>query len=136
VKEATVSEIKRLETERRSANRLRGIFDDDRRSQLLKDSLINPRADSEAEVVRLRSVRSEALRSVERLEAELTRAYGEAGGEPSIETMDPRSYIRALAVQLENARSDLNEIESRYRTYAESQREEQLGTSGDAELKA
>jgi hypothetical protein len=116
VKDATVSEVNRLDTERRVESSQQRIFDDVRRSQLLKDTSTASRTDSGTEGMRLRDARDEALRTIGRLEAELLETYRSAEGESSGETADPRSYVRALEVQLENARLVLNEIEAQYRT--------------------
>lgn len=115
VKEATVSEVNRLDVERKTQSNMEVIFDDVRRSQLLEDASSASRADARRESIRLRQIRDEALRKIASMEEELLIAYRAAEEESKNETADPRSYVRALEVQLQNARRALDEIEAKYR---------------------
>jgi hypothetical protein len=113
VKDGTVSEVNRLENERRAASTQRAILDDDRRAQLLQDSSLASRVSLESEAVHLEIIRDDALRAIARSEAALRAAYQTAEAASSNETEDPRSYVRALEVQLENAQTSLRDIEAR-----------------------
>lgn len=113
IREATVSEVNRLDNERKSASNAAAIFDDTRRSQLTTISSLSQATDYQEEVARLEILRDEALRTVTRLEAALEDAYRVTLEKDADQTADPRSYVRALEVQLENARIDLRDKDAR-----------------------
>ena len=81
VKDTTVSEVNRLDIERKTASSPEVIFDDARRSQLLKDTSVASPVDTRMEGIRLGHIRDEALRMIGSLEVDLREAYRAAEGE-------------------------------------------------------
>lgn len=111
IREATVSEISRLERERKTAAPPAAVFDDERRSQLYNGTGTR-QATYERMATQLETIRNQTVLAIDGLEAALSDAH--QGNEATADwNSDPRSYIRTLEARLEASRRDLDQINER-----------------------